>query len=230
MAAYYYTMATFYTAMATFYNIEHSRKLCSQKVSSPVFRVTRTDPHIFSRCPHLTMISRNDQPASKKDKLATIRMNQPHSKKDKLATILDRHDATLDPDGPGHPRPVWLLCHDAHLYHARVPDPVQNTVPIPAMLHTRAKMDPVLDTVPDPATLHTLAKVPTMEDLHSFASAASLPRSTAASQRRRQRGRGRRRGRTSGPARSYNDHSIQPCAAVHYCVCVLVYSWTRLVY
>ena len=29
-------------------------------------------------------------------------------------------------------------------------------------------------------------------------------------------------------ARSYNDHSIQPCAAVLYCVYVLVYSWARL--
>ena len=47
-------------------------------------------------------------------------------------------------------------------------DPVQNTVPSPAMLHTRAKMDPVLDTVPNPVTLHTLTKVPTMEDLYSF--------------------------------------------------------------
>ena len=179
MAAFYFAMATFYTAMATFYNIEHSRKLCSQKVSSPVFRVTRTDPHIFSRCPHLTMVSRNDQPTSKKDKLATIRMNQPHSKKDKLATILDPHYAMLDPvlhtvpTKPGcTPMPCWTPCctrsppsHAAHLCYAgpragHCPQPCHAAHP--CLAGTRA------GHCPDQATLHTLAKVLTMEDLFSF--------------------------------------------------------------
>ena len=178
MAAFYITMAAFYINMAALLYIEHSWKLCSPKVSSPVFWLTRADPPIFPRCFHLTMASMIDQPASKKDKLATIRKNQPHSKKAKLDTITTRKEHCrfsmeetegavitstlamqecgpapdkLAPryDGPGHPRPVWLLCHGAHLCHARVLDPVQNTVP-------------------SPATLHSLAKVPTMEDLHSF--------------------------------------------------------------
>ena len=47
-------------------------------------------------------------------------------------------------------------------------DPVLETVPSQAMLHTRAMLVPVLDTVPGQAMLHTRAKVLTMQDLHSF--------------------------------------------------------------
>ena len=49
-------------------------------------------------------------------------------------------------------------------------DPVLDTVPSQAMLHTRAMLVPVLDvdTVPSQAMLHTRAKVLTMQDLYSF--------------------------------------------------------------
>jgi len=72
MAAFYITMAAFYINMAALLYIEHSRKLCSPKVSSSILLVTRTDPHIFPRCLHLTMVSVKDQPASMKNKLNNI--------------------------------------------------------------------------------------------------------------------------------------------------------------
>ena len=95
------------------------------------------------------MVSSKHLPASKKDKLATI-------KKDKLVNQAMLHtSATLVPVLHTVPNQAML-------------DPVQDTVSNPAMLHTSPKMDPVQDTVPNPATLHTLAKALIMEDLHSF--------------------------------------------------------------
>ena len=44
VTAFYIVMTAFYTAMAGLHSTEHSRKLCSPKVSSPVFLLTRTDP------------------------------------------------------------------------------------------------------------------------------------------------------------------------------------------
>ena len=47
VTAFYSKKATFYTAMATPHSIEHSRKLCSRKVSSPVLLLTRAYPLTF---------------------------------------------------------------------------------------------------------------------------------------------------------------------------------------
>ena len=163
MTAFYSMTVTFYTAMAASHSVEHSRKLCSIKVSSPVSLLTRADPPTFPRCSHLTMISRKDQPASNKDKLATTMKDQPASQKDKLANQAMLHTrAMLVPV-------LHTVPNQAMMHTCAMLDPVQNIVPNPAQLHTRAMRDPVLDTVPNPATLHTLGKVLIMEDdLHSF--------------------------------------------------------------
>ena len=67
MTAFYKTMATFYTAMATSHSLEHSRKLCSPKVSSTNVSLNRTDPPTLDT--HVKMATMK-KPIPMKDKLA----------------------------------------------------------------------------------------------------------------------------------------------------------------
>ena len=123
IAALYFTMATLYTAMAIYY-LEHSRKLCSHKVSSTALVLTRADPPIFPRCPHLKMVSYKDQPVSKKNKLDNIATRKEHcrfskeetegavttSAPDKLVPFT-MVPAIRDPSMPWcTPVPCWTLC------------------------------------------------------------------------------------------------------------------------
>ena len=254
MTAFYTAMAIFYTAMAAIYYLEHSRMLCSPKVSSSNFSQNRTDPLTLD--PYLLMATMK-QPTSKKDKLAItstlFKMETTFAARRDRITIFEEPRCfsmektekvmtTYTPaqlkcaSAPDKLVPFTMVLAILFLDHKLVPftmvsaiqdlyhelatnGPRQAMLHTRAMLHTCAMLDPILDTVPSHAMLHThalmepvLDTVPTKPPCTpsprsppwrtSTASAASLPRSTAASQSRKQRGRGRRRGRTSGPASS----------------------------
>ena len=75
---------------------------------------------------------------------------------------------------------------------------------------------------------HCMMEMPILHTLARALNMTALSNSDTYPLKHKEGTKGESKREKSGCARSYNDHSIQPCAAVLYCVYVLVYSWARL--
>ena len=159
VTAFYIVMTAFYTAMAGLHSTEHSRKLCSPKVSSPVFLLTRTDPptldppndgHQKTAHPMKdklaipTLLKVDSTSATMLDPITTrkehCRFSMEETERAVTTSTLAKHKCAPAPDKLV---PLTMVPAILNLYNE-----LATSNPDYAMLHIRALLAPMPHTVP----------------------------------------------------------------------------------